>query len=80
MSWRPPTQNTDGTALTDLDGYTLHWGKQSGNYTNSVDIGAGATNYVVENLSAGTWYFAMRAYNTQGVESDYSGEATVTID
>lgn len=80
LSWTPPTLNTDGTALTDLDGYTVYWGKQSGEYTNSADIGAGATTFVVENLSAGTWYFAMRAYNTQGVESDYSGEASVTID
>jgi Putative Ig domain len=80
LSWTPPTRNTDGSALTDLAGYTVSWGRQSGNYTNSADLGAGVTSFVVENLSAGTWYFAMRAYNTAGVHSDYSGEASSTVE
>jgi hypothetical protein len=80
LNWTPPTRNTDGSALTDLAGYTLSWGRQSGNYTNSADVGAGMTSFVVENLSAGTWYFAMSAYNTAGVHSDYSGEASSTVE
>ena len=35
--------------------------------------------YVVENLSAGTWYFAVKAYTTAGVESDNSNIASKTI-
>ena len=26
LSWTPPTQNTDGSALTDLAGYKLYYG------------------------------------------------------
>jgi hypothetical protein len=26
VSWTPPTQNTDGTPLTDLAGYRVEWG------------------------------------------------------
>jgi hypothetical protein len=26
VTWTPPTQNTDGTPLTDLTGYRIEWG------------------------------------------------------
>ncbi len=32
LSWTPPTQNTDGSPLTDLAGYRVYWGTSSGNY------------------------------------------------
>jgi len=34
---------------------------------------------VIDNLSAGTWYFAVRAYNSSGVESANSAIASKTI-
>jgi hypothetical protein len=34
---------------------------------------------VVTNLGVGIWYFAMRSFNTSGVESDLSNIATKTI-
>lgn len=80
LSWTPPAQNEDGSSLDDLDGYTVHWGKEPGSYTNSADIDAGLSRYVVDSLTTGTWYFAMRAYNTSGVYSAYSNEASKTIE
>jgi hypothetical protein len=38
LSWTPPTENEDGTALTDLDGYRIYWGTTAGIYPNSVTI------------------------------------------
>jgi len=38
VSWAPPTPNTDGTALTNLNGYRILYGKQSGVYTDSVKL------------------------------------------
>ncbi|MDH3432879.1 MAG: putative Ig domain-containing protein, partial [Gammaproteobacteria bacterium] len=32
LSWIAPTQNEDGTALTDLAGYKIYWGTTSGSY------------------------------------------------
>jgi hypothetical protein len=49
--------------------------------TNTVDITNPATlTYVVGNLQAGTWYFAITAYTTGGIESSMSnvGHKTIT--
>ena len=80
LSWTAPTQNTDGTALTDLAGYKVYWGTSSGNYSSSVTLNnPGLTSYVVDTLSSGTYYFSVSALNSSGVESVLSNEASKTI-
>lgn len=80
LSWQPPTENEDGTPVTDLSGYKIYYGKSSGLYDNEVDIGdPDMTNYVVDNLLPDTYYFAATAYNESGVESSYSGEAVRSV-
>ena len=71
LTWESPTTNSDGSALTDLSGYKVYYGTSTGNYAYSVDVGstAGAS---ISSLSAGTWCFAVTAYDTSGNESDYS--------
>jgi Fibronectin type III domain len=74
LDWTPPTQNTDGTVLSNLGGYRVHYGMTELNLTESVDLkNPGLTNYVVSNLSTGTWYFGVSSYSTTGVESSMSG-------
>jgi Putative Ig domain len=80
LTWLPPTQNEDGTALTNLAGYRLYWGPLSQSYTNSVAIlNPGITAYVVENLPSGTYYFVATAVNASGVESDPSAEVSKVV-
>ena len=80
LSWTPPTENEDGTALTDLDGYKIYWGTTPGNYPNSVTINnEGLTTYVVDNLVPGTYEFVATSFNTAGVESVYSNPATKVV-
>src|SRR5262249_43353816 len=38
LTWTPPTQNTDGSALNNLAGYKVYWGTSQGTYTNSVTV------------------------------------------
>ncbi len=78
LTWDAPTTNTDGTPLTDLAGYIVYYGTPSNNYTNSVNIG-NSTGAVISNLSPGTWYFAVTAYDTSGNESSFSNEVSTTI-
>jgi hypothetical protein len=80
LSWTPPTQNTDGSPLTNLAGYRIYWGTQQGTYPNSVTLNnPGLATYVVEGLASGIHFFVATAVNTAGVESSFSGEASKTI-
>lgn len=73
LSWVPPTTNTDGTALTNLSGYHIYYGNSASALNQLITItNTGLTNFVVANLSTGTWYFAVKAYNSENVESDLS--------
>ena len=80
LSWTPPTQNEDGTPLTDLAGYKIYWGTTPGVYPNSVTLSnPGLTSYVVENLVPGTYEFVATSFNSAGMESVYSNPATRTV-
>jgi putative Ig domain-containing protein len=80
LTWTPPTENIDGTALTNLAGYRLYWGNQSSHYTSSIAVmNPGITTYVVENLAKGTYYFAATAVNVYGAESGPSPETTAVV-
>lgn len=80
LSWTAPTQNEDGSPLTDLDGYKLYWGKASGDYTDSTTINnESITTYVVENIPSGTYEFVATSFNSSGVESRYSSPATKVV-
>jgi hypothetical protein len=81
LSWTPPTTNTDDSALVDLAGYRIKYGTSPGSYPNIIDVtNEGLTTYVVENLSANTYYFVMTAYNVSNVESENSNEASAVIE
>jgi len=80
LSWEPPTQRTDGSPLTDLAGYRIAYGTTPDNLGQKVTLSnPGISSYVVENLSQGTWYFAMTAFDASGAESDYSSIGSKTI-
>ncbi|HET6629125.1 MAG TPA: putative Ig domain-containing protein [Woeseiaceae bacterium] len=80
LSWQAPTQNTDGTALTDLAGYKIYYGTEQGNYTEEVRLdNPSLTTYLVENLSPNTWYFVATSFNDDGIESNFSGVASTTV-
>ena len=80
LSWTPPTQNTDGSALTNLAGYRINYGTSSANLSQTVQIAnVGIATYTVSGLASGTWYFAVKAYTTGGTESDLSNVGSKTI-
>lgn len=80
LNWAPPTENTDGSPLTNLSGYEIYYGTASGNYTQSVSVGnAGLATYVVDNLSPGTYYFTVSAVNADGTQSPMSSEVSATV-
>jgi len=80
LSWTPPTQNSDGSALTNLAGYLITYGRDAGSLDRSISLtNPSLSTFVVENLSAGTWYFAVAAVNAAGVSSAATNIASKTI-
>lgn len=80
LTWTPPTTNTDGTALTNLAGYRVHWGESAQALSQSAQVAnAGATSHTVSNLTPGrAYFFGVRAYTSQGAESALSNIVTKT--
>ncbi len=80
LSWTAPTENEDGTVLTDLRGFIIYYGSASGNYPNQIRIdNPSVTTYVVDNLSPGTYFFSAAAFNATGVESRLAGEVSKAL-
>lgn len=81
LSWTAPTENEDGTLLNDdLAGYKVYYGPAVGDYPNSMTIAnATVTTSMVENLSPGTWVFAVTAFDKSFNESGFSNTATMAI-
>jgi hypothetical protein len=72
LAWDPGTE-------PHLAGYRLYQGGQSQVYTNVIDIG-NVTTTTIYNLAAGaTYYFSVTAYDTNGLESAFSGEVSYTV-
>lgn len=79
IAWDAPTMNEDGTPITDLAGYTVYYGALSGEYTDSIDVIPPDTTATIGDLSPGTWYVAISAFDTAGYESDLSVELVVQV-
>ena len=80
LSWTAPTQNADGSALTDLSGFRIYYGTTASTLTQTVTLNSPATlTYVISNLKSGTWYFAIKAINSTGAESALSAVGNTTV-
>ena len=80
LSWSAPSENTNGSALTNLAGYEIYYGTNSSALTQHISINpVGIMNYVVSNLSSGTWYFEVVAVNSAGEKSAPTSIVSTTI-
>lgn len=80
LRWTPPTANTDGSPLTNLAGYRVHYGRSPTQLTQTVQVAnPAATAYRLSGLATGSWYFAVRAYTTAGTESELSNVGTKVV-
>lgn len=80
LSWTAPTENTDGTPLTDLAGYRVYVGNSAASLSIAATLSQPTPpRFTVEGLPAGTWYFAVTAVNSAGVESVLSNIGSKTI-
>ena len=77
LSWVAPTQNSDGSQLTNLAGYNIYYGTDPSALTATIQIANGAAaGYTVTGLATHTtWYFTVTSYTSAGEES---ARSTVT--
>lgn len=72
LSWDP-------SPSSDIAGYNVYYGSESGNYTTLISVG-NSTNAQITGLAGGmTYYFAVSAYGSSGQESELSNEVTYTV-
>lgn len=80
LSWNPPTENSDGSPLTNLTGYKIYYGRNADSLGRSVVLNnPGLTRYVIENLEPARWFFTMTSINADGTESDRSAMVSKAI-
>ena len=80
LMWVAPTDNTNGTPLTDLAGYRIRYGTNKDNLTQVIELAStSTTEFELSGLAPGTYYFAISAYTTQGTESAESDVGYKTI-
>jgi len=80
LSWKAPTLNSNGSPLTNLAGYRIYFGPSATKLTHAITINSvGVTTEVVTNLSPGTYYFALMAFNTAGAESKLSNVVSAKL-
>jgi hypothetical protein len=81
VTWVAPTENSNGTALTDLAGYYVYYGTDASALSESIQVANPKTlNYEVTGLATGsTWYFAVASYTSTGQQSALSAISSKSL-
>ncbi len=82
LSWIAPSEREDNSALSlsEIAGYKIYYGTTQGDYRSSVNINdSSSVGHTLVDFPAGTYYFVVTIYDTEGRESSYSTEIKITI-
>jgi hypothetical protein len=81
VTWKPPTQNTDGTPLTGIASYNVHYGQSPNVLADTALAAANATSLIVKSyyFKPGKWYFAMSTKANDGTLSDQSNVIAIDL-
>jgi hypothetical protein len=80
VNWTAPTTNTDGSALTNLASFRIYYGTSASSLSQKSDVTDNTRrSATISPLTPGTWYFAVRAVNTSGTESDSSNVTSKAV-
>ena len=76
--WVAPTENVDGSALTDLDAFRIYYGIASRDYTQLIHLDDETLTCHSWTTADGDYFIAMTALDVDGNESAYSNEVLKT--
>lgn len=71
LAWNPNPE-------PDITSYIVYYGTSTRSYPYSTNVGK-VTTATVRGLRDGSWFMAVTAVNTSGLESDFSSEVTATL-
>ena len=79
LSWQRPETREDGSDLmaSEIDRYEVFFGSSSGEYDQSIETLS--TSAEISDLSEGKYYFAVKAYDNDGLASAFSDERSTTL-
>jgi Fibronectin type III domain len=72
LAWDPPS------GASGIAGYRVYYGTSSGSYPQIINVGNTTTATVSNLVSGQTYYFVVTDYNTAGLESAPSNQASFT--
>jgi len=82
ISWVAPTQNTDGTPLTNLAGFKIYYATTQAGVATATPIviaNPATLAYRINGQPNSIYYYQMTAYNSNSVESTRTGFVNNTI-
>ncbi len=82
LSWTAPDKRSNGDDLaeSEISHYKIWYGLEENNLDRETpEIPKTETTYVIENLEPGIWYFNIRVYDQNGLESPPSNTETFQI-
>lgn len=82
LSWSVPTEREDGSALafSDIAGYRIHYGLETGIYTDKIDINNHKTTQVQLSslrIPSDKYFVVITTIDTDGRESVISSEVEI---
>jgi hypothetical protein len=80
VRWTAPTQNSNGSTLTNLGSFRVVYGTAANALNQSFAVSdVTARQATIQSLTPGTWYFAVRARTTTNLESSDSNVASKAV-
>jgi hypothetical protein len=77
LTWDEPMTDSEGSPLTNVAGYKVHYGQSSRDYDFARDVG-NVLSIILDDLEeAQTYYITVTAYDGAGVESNFSNEVSI---
>ena len=80
ISWDQPTQKVNGDPLASVAGFRIHYGTTPGSPDISIDIfDPDATEYLLEGMESGTYYFSVSTVDSDLNEGPRSAEESKSL-
>ena len=82
LTWTAPSEreNGDALSLSEIAGFRIYYGEESGIYPGTIDISDGSSvESDLDDVSSGKYFVVVTTIDTDGRESAFSEEVEVEI-